>query len=187
MRSSNKIGKTLGCLLSIAFAGSGIAQTETNAQNPQGTQNAMTAQEALSQIHTINQHEIGMGKMALEKASAPDVKDFARKMIKDHTQADKEVMKVAKGQSIHVQELPMTEEQKTAMEKLHSESGTAFDKDYMDVMTVGHAKALSMLQTAETQVSDPKVQKLIMQLMPKVQHHENLAKQIQASENKVPS
>jgi predicted outer membrane protein len=56
----------------------------------------------LGYIHQANQNEIAMSKLALENSSSTPVKDFANRMITDHTQADDQVLAFADSHKINV-------------------------------------------------------------------------------------
>jgi predicted outer membrane protein len=54
----------------------------------------------LSFIHDANQNEIALSKLALQNSSSTQVKDFANRMITDHTQADDQVVAFANSHNI---------------------------------------------------------------------------------------
>jgi predicted outer membrane protein len=56
---------------------------------------AMTDEMVLRHLHHANMEEINAGQMAQSKASAPAVKDYARTLVSDHQQADKQVLAMA--------------------------------------------------------------------------------------------
>ena len=83
----------LACATVISCA---IATTSLHAQGmPQtpappamsGHASADAAQLLVNFITSVNRDEIAMGKLALSKASSPDVKAYAQRMIDDHTNA----------------------------------------------------------------------------------------------------
>jgi predicted outer membrane protein len=56
---------------------------------------AMTDEMVLRHLHHANLEEIKAGQMAQSKASSPQVKDYARTLVSDHQQADKQVLAMA--------------------------------------------------------------------------------------------
>ncbi len=181
MRSDTRVGKHWSLALVVATAMSwcslaGAADSMTNGDT--------SPQDVLSKIHTTNQNEIQMAKLAMQKAQSPEVKQFAQQMIKDHTAADQKVVKLAKQEHLTLGKYPLTAAQQGTMDKLMSTSGTEFDKAYMEANRVGHDKAITMLKDAEKQTTDPKVKALIAQLLPTVEHHDHLAKEIHPGQSK---
>jgi predicted outer membrane protein len=55
----------------------------------------MTDDQVLRHLHHANLEEIKAGQMAQSKASSADVKDYARTLVTDHQQADKQVLAMA--------------------------------------------------------------------------------------------
>jgi putative membrane protein len=70
--------------------------------------------------------EVEMGQLALQKATSPEVKQFAQRMVSDHTQANQELMQLAKSEGM---DLPsqVDAKHKSAMERLQGMNGSAFD------------------------------------------------------------
>jgi putative membrane protein len=186
MRSAFRFGSSF--VLALAIAWSGIAgaadnmtDTSTNtttSSTSNTTSNENSAHEILSNIHTTNQLEIRMAKLARQKAESPKVKDFAQRMIKDHTMADQKVMKLAKQEGVKVGQYPLTAMQQGQIDKLMASSGEEFDRLYMETNRTGHHKAIEMLESAKNKATDPKVKNLVTQLLPTVEHHEQLAQEI---------
>jgi predicted outer membrane protein len=56
-------------------------------------------------IHQANQNEISLSKLALQNSSSTQVKDFANRMITDHTQADDQVVAFANSHNIDLPSL----------------------------------------------------------------------------------
>ena len=98
--------------------------------------------------------EVEMGQVAAQKATSPQVKQFAQRMVTDHTEANQELMQVAKSQSL---ELPtqVDAEHKTSTDKLRGLNGTAFDAAYMQDMVRDHEHTVAAFQKQAQSGSDP--------------------------------
>ena len=86
--------------------------------------------KAMKNIAEANLAEIEAGKLAADKASSPQVKQFGERMVKDHTQMLDDLKKLAQSKGV---ELPgsagMGDRAHTLA--LRTKSGQDFDKAYM--------------------------------------------------------
>jgi putative membrane protein len=122
----------------------------------------------LADLHTANQSEVDLGKVAEQQAQSKDVKAFGKRMVKDHTALDKDVQSWAKKNNVSVGAPPQDDAHQAEMKKmqelkdrLQSLSGTEFDKTYMQAMAEDHANDLSKVQTFEQQTTNKSLKKLL--------------------------
>lgn len=110
----------------------------------QGTASSET-REFINQIAIAGLTEVQLGEMASKQASSPDVKAFGQMMVKDHSQANKELARVAS--QLNVQ-LPtdLDEKHNSLKTKLSNLQGAEFDREYMDAMVEGHQEVASQLR-----------------------------------------
>ena len=172
----------------VAMSDTGTAaRTDTGAVY-NGAGGAMTDANIMAQITTANTSEIQQGKLAEQKATNPQVKQFARMMVTDHTAMNKQGHEVAKKDSLVTQSgdkaKDMNEDATDATKDLQGKSGADFDKAYMDAQVDAHQKTLDMLNDARKNAKNADVTSLIDAAIPKVQSHLDRAKQIQQSLNK---
>jgi putative membrane protein len=93
-----------------------------------------------------NMAELELSRMALEKATNPDIKSFAQRMIDDHGAAGYKLKSVVSGQPI---EWPMQlddKHRKTA-DELAKKQGADFDRDYVKAMVEGHEDLAAKLES----------------------------------------
>lgn len=114
--------------------------------------------------------EVELGKLALEKSSNPQVKEFATMMVKDHGMANTELMAIAKQKNIT---LPSTvdEEHKKKMDDLSKKTGAAFDKAYVDAMVSGHKSTLKLMEDESKDAKDADLKAFATKTAPIVQSH----------------
>jgi putative membrane protein len=121
--------------------------------------------------------EVEAGKLAQEKASSQDVKDFGAQMVKDHTQNDDDLMALAKTKGVDVSpDLDMMH--KAMIDKLNMSSGTDFDKAYIKNQIAGHKKMLALMQKEENS-SDPDFKAFATKTADTVQMHLSMAEDVQ--------
>ena len=164
---------------SNSTAGSSSASAQPLASN--STTEGLDAKGILSKIHDANQMEISMGQMAKSHGKAKAVKDFGNTLIKDHSDADKKVMDVAKKESItlvtpkamnEIEKQKMQEHQEL-MGRLHVLKGAEFDKVFVQAMIDGHNDTISFLESSNS--SDANVKALVSDILPTVRGHERTA------------
>jgi len=88
--------------------------------------------------------EVEMGKLALQNASSPKVKEYAQMMIDEHTKANNELMEAARTKNIT---LPagLSDKCQKKFGELSKKKGKDFDKEYMSAMVDDHEEVLNVL------------------------------------------
>lgn len=136
--------------------------------------------QLFSDLHTTNRMEIDLGELAQQKASAPSVKSFGQRMVRDHTDADQKLQRVAREQNITIQAKPKMGHD-SMMDGLMKKEGAEFDRAYIDMMVADHRKDVQKVTSAEKETAPGPVRDLLTQLRPILEEHEREARQIQAS------
>jgi predicted outer membrane protein len=124
--------------------------------------------------------EIQLGQLALQKASNAQVKQFAQRMIDDHTQINANVTALAQQKKIT---LPtgLSVEQTEIVNTISGFSGADFDQAYMDRNVLTHAEDVSKTTIESQQGSDADIQGLASQSLPILQAHLQSAQSIAAT------
>jgi putative membrane protein len=112
--------------------------------------------QILSQIHHANQGEIALAQLATSRSLSPPVVDYARQLIRDHQKADKKTLALAKKENIPIKAIPMSAAEKTQMIE-------------------DHKNVIYKLTAAEQSTTNPAVKSLIESLLPTLQHHYQVA------------
>ena len=100
MKKSSLLAVVILVLASIAFG---------SAQQSSSNQNMPTGKAFIDKVAQINLGEVELGKLAQQKGNNPAVKDFARRMIQDHTQAEDDLQQLAKQESVTLPSQPGAE------------------------------------------------------------------------------
>ncbi|HBT32165.1 MAG TPA: DUF305 domain-containing protein [Pusillimonas sp.] len=172
------------CTLSTALAGvSAQAQTTPQALTTGNVQQGETqlVQEDQTFLENATQGsyaEIEGSRLAQEKGSSKEVKDFAAMMIKDHSKMIEEVSALATEKDYEVPNEPsvMQTAEITALKAL---SGDAFDAMYINRIGVAsHEATVQMFEEAARQAKDPDVKALAAKTLPKLREHLEMARKI---------
>jgi predicted outer membrane protein len=62
--------------------------------------------KVLVKLHQSDEKEIAMGKLAQKGGKSPESKSFGKTLVKDHTAADKKVLKLAKEEKLDLGSTP---------------------------------------------------------------------------------
>ncbi|MEO7436373.1 MAG: DUF4142 domain-containing protein [Candidatus Binatia bacterium] len=119
--------------------------------------------------------EVALGKLAVSKATDQDVKEFAQKMVDDHSKANAELTSLAKSKSLEVPTEPNAKH-KAEADSLSKLSGAAFDKAYMTSMVADHDHDVAMFRNFSERGDDTELKAWAGKTLPTLQDHERLAK-----------
>jgi len=121
-----------------------------------------------------DQNEIALSKLAADKATRPEVKAFAQKMVTEHTQMSASMKPFADSWGLTAPSGPDADHQKE-WDKLNGMSGADFDKEYMSAMVSDHAKALDAFTTEAKDTKDVKFRAAVIKGKTAVAAHKNMA------------
>jgi len=121
--------------------------------------------------------EVELGKLAAEKASSSDVKQFGQRMVDDHTKANDELKSLASknGWTLPSDIGAKNQAEKDRLEKL---SGAEFDRAYMQHMTMDHKKDVAEFQKESNQAKNPDLKNFASKTLPTLQEHLRLAQDV---------
>ena len=166
----------------LAHAGDKGATSAPRARAPAGTNDEKwTDARLVTLLHHVNQEEIAAGKLAQEKGSSQEIKDYGRKLVTDHTRSDQDVLTAATKVGIKPNDSELSANDKEMMridkkklEQLRRLSGSEFGKAFAQEMSRDHDHMISMVRDAKKQVSAP-MRELIDSTIPVLQEHKDLA------------
>lgn len=124
--------------------------------------------------------EVSAGKIAKEKATNSSVKDFGAKMVDDHSKINNRLKALADSLNIT---LPTTvnKDAQSMIDKLNATSVKDFDGDYMKMMVKDHNEDVDDFQKASKSISNPGIHNFIMETLPIILEHQQMAKQIEGT------
>lgn len=125
--------------------------------------------------------EVALARLALERASSDAVKQYAQRMVDDHTKAGEELMQLAATKGITLPTAPDAKHM-ALMEKLRGKSGADFDRMYIKEAGVKAHQSMEKLFTKEsTQGKDADARAFAAKTLPTVQEHLRMAQDMSAS------
>jgi putative membrane protein len=166
--------------LSLGVAGLAAAQAQTTAAAaPTDPQIAMIAV-------TADNVDIDAGKLAAEKASSKEVKEFAETMVRDHTAVNAKATALAKKLNVTPEESATSKSLKAdgdkMLAKLKGLTGAEFDKAYVDNEVAYHQAVIGVVtSTLIPNTKNPELKSLLESAGPILNSHLEHARHLQSS------
>ena len=159
---------------------------------------AMTDEHVLRHLHHANLEEIKAGQLAQSKASSSGVKDYARTLVQDHQQADKQVLAMADKMHVdmkknmdmsdmdhskmdHSQMSGMDQDKmkqhQAKMDEMQKLSGKEFDRAFLSMMVDGHDHVIQMVNTAQSNAKGD-LKAMLDHMLPTLERHKQMAQDL---------
>ncbi len=123
--------------------------------------------------------EIELSSMILNKRTKNnEVKDFAQKMVTDHTKASNELKALAAKKKVTLP-TKLDPEQVSMAADMAKLSGEELDKEYVDAMVEAHEKDVSLFKAQSESGTDADAKAFAAKTLPTLQMHLNMIKGIQ--------
>ncbi len=121
--------------------------------------------------------EVKLGKLAEDRAQSKDVKEFARKMIDDHSKANDQLKEIAQKKGLTIPAKLDSKDQMT-YDRLAKLSGADFDRAYMDAMVRDHDTDVNAFKKQAEGGQDTTIKEFAAQTLPTLKEHQELARKI---------
>jgi len=132
-------------------------------------------QEFVHKASAAGMAEVNLGKIATRRAHHTSVKEFAEKMVTDHSKANKELISLADRKKFKVA-TRMNEKHHKMSEKLSTLEGDAFDREYMAGMVKDHEAAVSLFEKQSANGKDEELRSWAKKTLPDLKHHLEMAR-----------
>jgi putative membrane protein len=121
--------------------------------------------------------EVEMGKLAQQHAASDQVKQFADRMVQDHSKANDELKAIATSKGVQLPGAP-DKAAKRNLDKLGKLSGANFDREYMQHMVGDHKSTVAMFQAEAKSGKDADVKGFAGKTLPTLQEHLKMAQTV---------
>ena len=126
--------------------------------------------------------EVKLGQLAQEKGSNPAVKNFGRRMVRDHSKADEELKSTTSKENIALPS-EMDKSDQTTYDRLSKLSGDAFDRAYARDMVKDHTQDVSEFQKEAKNGQNEAIKSFASQTLPTLQNHLDEARKMEEAVN----
>jgi putative membrane protein len=123
--------------------------------------------------------EIELGKLAQQKAASDQVKQFASRIVDDHSKANEQLKQIASSKGVAIPS-DLDRSTRREIEKLQKLSGAKFDREYMELMVSDHKKDVKEFQAEAKSAKDSDIKNFASSTLPTLEQHLDLAKSTQA-------
>jgi putative membrane protein len=149
-----------------------------------GTTGASVDRDFVMDMAEGNRAEIELAKMAEERATNAQVKDFARMLVRDHTKALADLREAAAAANVQLStSSEENRDQKNLQEDLAKLTGHEFDRKYIDEMIGKHEKTANAIEK-KVDSESPQIRQWATETLPVVRKHLDQAKQLKETLDK---
>jgi putative membrane protein len=132
--------------------------------------------------------EVDLGKLAGSRAKSPAVKDFAKRMVDDHSKTNSRLESLAKANRADRPRGAASDPDAVAVRaQLEKLNGAEFDAAYIAAQVGDHQKTVHLLEHEIGSGQDVKMKAFAQETLPGVMRHLEMARQIQSELAYAPS
>jgi putative membrane protein len=106
----------------------------------------LSDEEFVRDVALKNMAEIELSRLASEKATSPEIKSFAQRMIDDHGAAGHSLESVVSGQRLEWP-VQLDSRHRKSLDELAAKQGADFDRDYVKTMVESHQDLAAKLES----------------------------------------
>jgi putative membrane protein len=161
----------------ILFVGVTFAQQTKQATKSSSDTLSYPDRSFIDSAEEGNLAEIESAKIIEQKATNPAVKDFASRMVTDHTQASQELKALAKSTGVNLPTEP-TAAEKNQKDEWQKVSGAKLDDAYLRDQLEDHKQAISVFENEIEHGKDEAVKQYAEKTLPTLQDHIRIAEDI---------
>jgi putative membrane protein len=146
----------------------------------------MTDREFVLRASGRGMAEVQAAQLAQRKATAEEIRTFARQMIADHTRANEELNKLARSKELPVAAEP-NEKDKEALERLRNAQATDFDRMYASQQVRAHQDVVALFERASRVVPDTDLKDWAGKTLPTLKQHLAMARRLTDGDRRDPA
>jgi putative membrane protein len=166
-----------------AASSTAMADTSTTASGTPSTSGTWTDPNIVALLDEANMADSAAGSIAVTKGTSSEVREFGRRMMRDHHNLRAQGAALAKKLNVTPAApsddpvMPMAQDETNTLNS--TAKGKDFDKAYIDAEVKAHKAVLDLATKAASQTSNAELKNLIQKAAPVVQAHLMKAESIQ--------
>jgi putative membrane protein len=127
-----------------------------------------------------NTSEVDLGQLAAQKATDPAVRQFAERMVRDHSKANQQLSQILSQKGVTVPTETSSSEQRE-VDRLQKLNGAEFDKAYIEHMIRDHKKDVKEFEKASQKSEDGDIKAFAANTLPVLQDHLKMAQDLEGT------
>jgi putative membrane protein len=163
-----------------------MGEEEEPAQEPAPAGLSDADREFITKAAQGGMAEVELSKLAVAKLKKKEIKQFAQKMIDDHTAANEELTTLARNKGAEVP-TALAEDGQKSMDELKKLTGTKLEKKYVEVMKNDHQRMVDMFRDQSNNGQEPELKSWAAKTLPKLEEHLAHVEAIEAGKPYEPS
>jgi putative membrane protein len=166
--------------VSSALPSAAMAQNDTAVQSVAGSQLSAADRGFLQDAAAGALLEIELGRMAAEKGTTEQVRQFGRRIADDQSQASEQLRSIAQSKGVPLPD-SLDAKRRKEVERLQKLSGVQFDQAYMKLMLEDHQRDIRDFRKSAQQGSDPNVKSFASSSLPRLHDHLAMVREAEKS------
>lgn len=163
---------TLGLAIAVPAVLLAAGLTTARAESDKGV---LTAQTFVTKAVKDGMLQIQLGQLAADHAESDAVKEFAQRMVDDHTKTNEELTTLAEKKAWEVPK-EMGGGHESIKNQLERLDGKMFDREYMKMMVKDHEETVGVFRRYSESGDDPELKDWATKTLPDLESHETMAK-----------
>lgn len=132
----------------------------------------------VTKVADSGQAEVELAQLAADRATSPDVKQFAQRLVTDHTKVNQELMSMASTKRVEIEK---DEGKDRFYRRLSNKSGSDFDREFVEHMIDSHENSIKMFEKTSQDAKDEDVRSFASKHVGHLREHLQQAQSLQAS------
>ena len=124
------------------------------------------------------QAEVQIAELAAQRASNSEVRNFAQKLVDDHSSVNSELTTLASQKNV---KLDNDADKDRAYKRLTKKSGLEFDQEFVEHMIDEHEKDIKMFEKAAKEAKDPDIRSFASKHVDHLRNHLQQAQSLRAT------
>lgn len=162
-------------------SGSSAASNDSSMSSPSSSSDKLGWMDKrfVTKAADSGQEEVQIAQLAAQKATNPDVRQFAQQLVDQHTQVNSQLMTIASSKNVKLDPEDTTKDR--TYKRLNKAAGNDFDREFVEHMIDEHEKDIKLFERAANNAKDTEVRQFASNTLPHLRQHLSDVQRLQQS------